>query len=613
MRRKSKKKLFLPILLAVFAVIAVLGYLLVYRPYTRIKAKADVLVASGRELKTVLKQNDIDLLKKKMDVFANQYVEFETEAKSVYWATFIPYVADFKRGVEAGSYLVNAGQEGIKAIEPHADLIGFKKGQTSFVEKPAEDRLQTAVQTLDQVLGKIDIVAEDIKQAQIRIDAIDPNRYPEKVGKTEVRATIANLRDQFHGYSSLFVDAQPLLKELPSIFGTDKEKTYLIMFQNIYEQRATGGFLTFYAVAKMKGGKITIEGSDDIYGIDNSIGNHPPAPDKILAYHKGVTQFNLRDSNLSPDLVESVKLFNSLYQKSGKRVEYDGIIFLDAKVLVDMLQIFGDTEAGGVRFSANKDARCDCPQVIYTLFDIVDRPVGYVKENRKGIVGQLMYALFYKAIGFSPSKYWGILTQKMLVNLDEKHMLLYFKDPKTQAAVEKVNYAGRIVDAKSDYLHVNNVNFAGAKSNLFVQKTIITKTSFGGQIQREVELEYRNPYPHSDCNLERGGLCLNAPLRNWLRVYVPKGSKLVDFKGSQTKVQTYDELGKTVFEGFLIVNPEGKATVKVTYTLPPSITQDNYSLLIQKQPGESELKLNVEINNAKKFDGVMRKDMEFTK
>lgn len=613
MRRKSKKKLFLPILLAVFAVIAVLGYLLVYRPYTRIKAKADVLVASGRELKTVLKQNDIDLLKKKMDVFANQYVEFETEAKTVYWASFIPYVADFKRGVEAGSYLVNAGQEGIKAIEPHADLIGFKKGQTSFVEKPAEDRLQTAVQTLDQVLGKIDIVAEDIKQAQTRIDAIDPNRYPEKVGKTEVRATIANLRDQFHGYASLFVDAQPLLKELPSIFGTDKEKTYLIMFQNIYEQRATGGFLTFYAVAKMKGGKITIEGSDDIYGIDNSIGNHPPAPDKILAYHKGVTQFNLRDSNLSPDLVESVKLFNSLYQKSGKRVEYDGIIFLDAKVLVDMLQIFGDTEAGGVRFSANKDARCDCPQVIYTLFDIVDRPVGYVKENRKGIVGQLMYALFYKAIGFSPSKYWGILTQKMLVNLDEKHMLLYFKDPKTQAAVEKVNYAGRIVDAKSDYLHVNNVNFAGAKSNLFVQKTIITKTSFGGQIQREVELEYRNPYPHSDCNLERGGLCLNAPLRNWLRIYVPKGSKLVDFQGSQTKVQTYDELGKTVFEGFLIVNPEGKATVKVTYTLPPSITQDNYSLLIQKQPGESELKLNVEINNAKKFDGVMRKDMEFTK
>ncbi len=613
MRRKSKKKLLIPIFFGLLTVLAVAGYLLVYRPYTRIKAKADVLVASGRELKTVLKQNDIDLLKKKMDVFGTQYKEFETEAKSVYWAAFIPYVADFKSGVEAGSYLVNAGQEGIRAIEPHADLIGFKKGQTSFVEKPAEDRLQTAVQTLDQVLGKIDVVSEDIKQAQKRIDSIDPNRYPEKIGNTQVKATITNLRDQFHGYASLFVDAQPLLKELPAIFGTDKEKTYLIMFQNIYEQRATGGFLTFYAVAKMKGGKIAIEGSDDIYGIDNSIGNHPPAPDKILSYHKGVTQFNLRDSNLSPDLVESVKLFDSLYQKSGKRVEYDGIIFLDAKVLVDMLQIFGDTEAGGVRFSANKDARCDCPQVIYTLFDIVDRPVGYVKENRKGIVGQLMYALFYKAIGFSPSKYWGILTQKMLVNLDEKHMLLYFKDPQTQAAVEKVNYAGRIIEAKGDYLHVNNVNFAGAKSNLFVQKTITSKTTLGGQIQREVEIEYRNPYPHSDCNLERGGLCLNAPLRNWLRVYVPKGSKLIDFKGSQTKVQTYDELGKTVFEGFLIVNPEGKATVKITYTLPATIAQDGYSLVVQKQPGESELKLNVEINNEKKYQGVLRKDMQFSR
>jgi hypothetical protein len=155
------------------------------------------------------------------------------------------------------------------------------------------------------------------------------------------------------------------------------------------------------------------------------------------------SQFYIRDSNLSPDFVKSLEIFNSLYNKSSDKVQYDGVISIDTKILVDMLSIFGDTEVDGVRFSANKDARCDCPQVIYTLFDMVDRPVGYIKENRKGVLGDLMYALFYKAIGFSPSKYWGTLIQTMFKNLDEKDILLSFTDPQLQAAVEKLNYAGR--------------------------------------------------------------------------------------------------------------------------------------------------------------------------
>jgi hypothetical protein len=612
MARHKKRKGLLKVLLVLLLIFGIAAYFLVYLPYTRIRAKGMVLVASAREMKADFKKNDIDLIDTKLNKFSTEFEDFKKEAKTVYWASFIPYVRDFKSGIEAGDYLLHAAKEGVKAIKPHADLIGFKKGQTSFIERPAEERLQTAVATLDQVLTKVDVVAKDIEEAEKRINSIDPNRYPERIGKTEVKATIANLRQQFHGYATLFVDSKPLLKELPEIFGTEKEKTYLIMFQNIYEQRATGGFLTFYAVAKMKSGKITIEGSDDIYGIDNSIGSHPAAPDKILAYHKGVSQFYIRDSNLSPDLVKSVELFNSLYNKSSKRVDYDGIIFLDAKVLVDMLRIFGDTEAGGVRFSAENDARCDCPQVIYTLFDIVDRPVGYVKQDRKGIVGQLMYALFYKAIGFSPSKYWGILTQNMLQNLDEKHMLLYFEDPKLEAAVEKVNYAGRIKKYDGDYLHVNNVNFAGAKSNLYVKKTLISKTTFNsGAVQRQVTVEYRNPYPHSDCNLERGGLCLNATLRNWVRVYAPKGSKLIDFKGSKTKVQTYEDLDKTVFEGFLEVTPLGKAEVDVTYTLPASITEKNYSLLIQKQPGEQTEELEVIKGGTSLYKGLFDKDKEF--
>ncbi|MBI4004673.1 DUF4012 domain-containing protein [Candidatus Roizmanbacteria bacterium] len=607
MRRKKRARS-----LVVMVIVALLGYFFLVRPIIEVRAKGIQVFAAARELKSAFSSNNIDLIKAKFQVFEKTYIKFHKEARMLYWTAIIPYGADFKNGVDAGDYLIKAGKESIDAMYPYADLIGFKKGEASFTEQSAENRLQTAVATLDKVLTKIDPISEDIHQAQQRIAKIDPNRYPEKLGKTIVRNKIENIKEQFIGLSSLFVDAKPLLKKIPEIMGEDTEKTYLLLFQNESEQRATGGFLTAYGVFKVKNGKITIERSEDIYSLDASIPTHPNAPDKIQIYHKDVSQFYIRDSNLSPDFGESIKLFESLYQNSKSKITYDGIIALDSKVLVDMLSIFGDTEVNGVMFSANKDEKCDCPQVLYKLFDMVDRPVAYVRENRKGILGDLMYALFYKAIGFSPSKYWGTLAQTMFQNLDEKHILLNFKDRDIQSSIEKLNYAGRINDYNGDYLHVNNVNFAGAKANLFVTQNIesVTKIKNGDQIERRVTITFTNPYPHSDCNLERGGLCLNATLRNWIRVYVPKGSKLIDFRGSIKKVLTYEDLGKTVYEGFMQVSPQGRALVVVTYSLPTNVDAKSYRLLIQKQPGTQKDTVKVEIDGSKVYDGLFVRDRE---
>jgi uncharacterized protein YggE len=46
------------------------------------------------------------------------------------------------------------------------------------------------------MLSKIDSISANIDQAEKRISAIDANRYPTKIGKTEVRAKIANAKEQ---------------------------------------------------------------------------------------------------------------------------------------------------------------------------------------------------------------------------------------------------------------------------------------------------------------------------------------------------------------------------------------------------------------------------------
>jgi hypothetical protein len=150
------------------------------------------------------------------------------------------------------------------------------------------------------------------------------------------------------------------------------------------------------------------------------------------------------------------------------------------------------------------------------------------------------------------------------------------------------------------------VNFGGQKSNLFVKEAVESTTTGN---KRSVKITFRNPFSASNCNLEQEEvLCLNAPLRNWIRFYVPKGSTLGSFKGSSTEVRTYEDLGMTVFEGFMIVNPEGRAEVTVDYTLPSGV--DGKKLLIQKQAGIQDQTWKVIIDGAKKFDGNLLKDMQ---
>jgi len=270
------------ILFTLLLVLCAFIYYSFYIPYTRIQAKGMAVVVSGKDLKSAFSKNDIDLLSVKLKVFDDKYLELEKEASTLYWAESIPYVADFRRGIEAGRYGVEAAKATVVSIAPYADLIGFKKGESSFVDKSAEGRLQTAVLTLDKVLKNVDVISENINQIEKRLEKIDENRYPAEMGGKKIRSTIANVKEQFAGISRLFVDAKPLLKKLPEILGSKKEQTYLILFQNTAERRATGGFLTAFAVFKIKDGKMTIDKSSDIYSLDASIASHPTAPPEIL-------------------------------------------------------------------------------------------------------------------------------------------------------------------------------------------------------------------------------------------------------------------------------------------------------------------------------------------
>lgn len=608
------------IALVVVGVLALIFFFAVLLPAQRTYASARKTYDQAKKALDAIKKQNVALAGEELVKTKAELVETQKSLHAMGYAQFIPlvgwYYSDADHMVKAGFEGIDAAITLVDSIKPYADVLGLK-GQGSFVMGSAEDRIKTAILTMGKVTPRIDTIAESLIRAQKEIDAVDPNHYPPFFGGDKIRNQLISLQQGIDA-GVVFVDeARPLIKVLPSLLGEKEDKKYLILFQNDLELRPTGGFLTAYAIFRVDKGVIHVDASDDIYNLDNRVPNKKKAPEPILKYLPKVPLLNLRDSNLSPDFVESMKTFNSLYNTIPGKTEVDGIIALDTSVLVSVLKILDDSvTAGGINFTTKKDDRCDCPQVIYVLEDNISRPVNYVKGGgRKDLLGSLLYALMEKALKSSPKLYWGPLMQDFLAQVNKKHVMFYLYDKNAQAGIDALNAAGRIVPAEGDYLHINESNMGGAKSNLFVSQTVTQEYSVKGDgaIVKTVTVNYKNPFAPSDCNLERGGLCLNAVLRDWIRVYVPKGSKLVDSKGSEVKVSTYDELGKTVFEGFLTVRPQGTAVYTLSYTLPFKLASGSpLPLLIQKQPGTEGDEYTIKTNGRtlEKFELLTDKEVK---
>jgi len=145
---------------------------------------------------------------------------------------------------------------------------------------------------------------------------------------------------------------------------------------------------------------------------------------------------------------------------------------------------------------------------------------------------------------------------------------------------------------------------ASAKTNLFLKQKIKHEIiSKDNKVEHKVTITYINPSKASNCNLEKGDLCLNAPkYRNWFRFYVPTGSKLVKMTGSEIEPVQYEELGKQVFEGFygdkfpLYAKSSLKTSIQYESSIAPSA---NYSLLLQKQPGTKAIEYELYVNGRK--------------
>ncbi len=225
------------------------------------------------------------------------------------------------------------------------------------------------------------------------------------------------------------------------------------------------------------------------------------------------------------------------------------------------------------------------------------------EKDRKAVLGVLMQQILARSVGADVEKFPQLIAA--IANLaNHKDVMFYMHDSNSQKALSQLNWTGEIKNYDGDYLNINDSNFAGGKSNIYVEQTVTQEitTTKDGKVHKKISIEYKNP---QDFNT-----WLNGINRDYVRFYVPSGSKLISSKGSENPVTTIEDLNKTVFEAFIQVRPQNTRKLEIEYEIPYQ-PKGEYQLLIQKQPGAKDFQYNIKLNGRGVADFKLSEDHEF--
>lgn len=393
-------------------------------------------------------------------------------------------------------------------------------------------------------------------------------------------------------------DKKELVDLLPTFLGFKQPQTYLILFENNTEMRPGGGFIGTYATIRVDNGKIEtleVEGSEVLD--KKTPATWKPVPPKILQEKLGVDRWYFRDSNWSPDFVESSKKALEFYKAEGGVAanEIDAVIAITPNVLQELLRITGPVKIQGVEFTAENVVRTLEHEVEYGF---ADKGIEFI--NRKQIIDPLFHTLLRKITTdalLHTEKYFSLFDQLT----QEKHIIVYFLDKDIQKIIEEKHWGGQVLSAPGDYILWVDANLASLKTDHALKREFnYSLFPKGDTIQGSARMKYIHTGVFDK---------FTSRYRTYARVYVPEGANLVGVNGIEngkvTEIKTVDqgkELGKQWFGVFFTVEPKQTKELEFVYTLPrPLVDQihlDVYTLLVQKQSGLENIALTLNLNFA---------------
>lgn len=454
-----------------------------------------------------------------------------------------------------------------------------------------------------KILGKIYFSAPelngikaDLDLAYLNLEQIRPNGalffLKDKI--SEIKLTINET-------GKILERAVPLSELLPALAGYPQKARYLIVLQNNDELRPSGGFLGTYGILEIYDGEIISLKTQDIYHLDmpvkDRVNIEPPPPIKKYLAPK----WYLRDANWSPDWPTSAQKINWFYQLESrlnpvapKITNFDGIIALTPKLIMDFLKITGPATVEGQTYDENN------------FQDLLQYRVekGYVELGvsswqRKEVIGEIAKEVKIKIFDLPPIG-WHKTVNAALDNLLQKNLLIYLSDSRLESIVKENGWAGEVKEADSDYVMAVDANMGALKTDAVMERGLEYKVSQSANgLFSKLTLSYAHQQEKTDWK--------TSAYKSYTRIYAPLGSELIKISGYEPKqIDSGREFNKTWFGFYLTVEPGKIKNIVAEYKLPPQVLKDNkYGLYLQKQPGNDLKRVSVDLslaNNIKSYN-----------
>lgn len=398
------------------------------------------------------------------------------------------------------------------------------------------------------------------------------------------RDSVKALLPQLEKSTQALQEVSALADVLSTMVGKQGLRKYLLVFQNPTELRPTGGFMGSLAEVTFDKGNlrdITVP-HGGTYDLKGQLTTRLASPQPLQLIN---AQWQFQDANWFPDFPTSAEKIRWFWSKAGQPT-IDGVIAVNATFVEDVLRVTGPIdmpEYGKVIDASN-----------FMLETQKAVELEYDKENNtpKKFIGDLAEKLRerLKTMG---KQDWLALAGAVSHALEVKDIQIALFHPEEEALAERYGWSGRMKPTNGDALALIETNIAGQKTDASIREQVRheVKIAEDGRIEDTVVLKREH-------TAGKGELFRGVRNVSYLRVYVPKGSTLLSADGfrppnvslfkkpedidqddpdvaaiahtakSFGDVEVMQEGDRTVFAGWMQIDPGETQEIRLTYRLP---------------------------------------------
>lgn len=413
------------------------------------------------------------------------------------------------------------------------------------------------------------------------------------------RERASDFKNKLSFYSGLVEKGRASSNFLPEIIAVNGKKSYLLLFENNFEERGGGGFIYGYAQMDFENGQLKNIKVDSSPKLDSNFSEHIEPPSELKT-DIGLTSWKLSDSSYDPDFPTSAKRAEFFYKKEAG-TQVNGVIALDLVATQKLLGAVGGADIP--EYSEHITPENFYSKVLAHSSDIATSSASLNSKNSNYLIGlqtQLLNRIF-----FLSKKNWPAIISALSSSLDEKHMQMYLDDPALFSYVLSEDWAGampRGVNPKEgqtlDFLASVDSNSGGGFNDFFVQRSYTLKSTIdaGGYIENHLEVRLKDNAKSGDPG--------DGTYKDRYRLYLPLGAKLIsaDFDGTDItkKVGSFSDYNRTGYSVFLSLDPGIEKVFSIDYTLPEPLNfsgdTTTYKLTLFKQAGKDRDPFKWEIN-----------------